>query len=76
MNIKKFQQIEDFFINQGSSLECFSSFQNSITTMKIKTFQGGFDKNLSYLICCESTHISGIIDASVNLNEINDFIQN
>ena len=43
--------------------------------MKIKSFQGGFDKNLSYLIWCESTHISGIVDASVNLNKINDFIQ-
>ena len=38
--------------------------------MKIKTFQGGFDKNLSYLIWCESTRIAGIVDASVELAEI------
>ena len=39
--------------------------------MKIKSFQGGFDKNLSYLIWCEATHIAGIVDASVNMKEIN-----
>ena len=43
--------------------------------MKIKSFQGGFDKNLSYLIWCESTHISGIVDASVNMTKINEFIE-
>ena len=39
--------------------------------MKIKSFQGGFDKNLSYLIWCESTHIAGIVDASVNAHLFN-----
>ena len=43
--------------------------------MKIKTFQGGFDKNLSYLIWCESTRIAGIVDASVELTEIFQFIE-
>ena len=43
--------------------------------MKIKTFQGGFDKNLSYLIWCESTRISGIVDASVELTEILECIE-
>ena len=43
--------------------------------MKIKSFQGGFDKNLSYLIWCESTHIAGIVDASVNMTEINKSIE-
>ena len=43
--------------------------------MKIKTFQGGFDKNLSYLIWCESTRIAGIVDASVELTEIFEFIE-
>jgi glyoxylase-like metal-dependent hydrolase (beta-lactamase superfamily II) len=38
--------------------------------MKIKSIQGGFDKNLSYLIWCESTQKAGIIDASVNITEI------
>ena len=38
--------------------------------MKIKSLQGGFDKNLSYLIWCESTRIAGIIDASVKITEI------
>ena len=43
--------------------------------MQIKSFQGGFDKNLSYLIWCESTHIAGIVDASVNMTEINEAIE-
>ena len=38
--------------------------------MKIKTFLGGFDKNLSYLVWCESTRIAGIIDASTQIIEI------
>ena len=38
--------------------------------MKIKSIQGGFDKNLSYLIWCESTQKAGIIDASVKITEI------
>ena len=43
--------------------------------MKIKSFQGGFDNNLSYLIWCDSTHIAGIVDASVNMSEINKYIE-
>ena len=42
--------------------------------MKIESFQGGYDKNLSYLIWCESTHIAGIVDAAVNINEITGVI--
>ena len=43
--------------------------------MKIKTFQGGFDKNLSYLIWCESNLTAAIIDASVNISEIIENIE-
>ena len=42
--------------------------------MKIKSFQGGVDRNLSYIIWCESTHCAGIIDASVCFIELEDFI--
>ncbi len=42
--------------------------------MKIKTFFGGYDKNLSYLVWCESTQIAGIIDASVDPSEIIEYI--
>lgn len=42
--------------------------------MKIKTFLGGYDKNLSYLVWCESTQIAGIIDASVDPSEIIEYI--
>ena len=43
--------------------------------MKIKSFQGGFDKNLSHLIWCKSTHLSAIVDASVNITEITEFME-
>ena len=38
--------------------------------MIIKTFQGGFDKNLSYLIWCKKTKIAAIIDPAVEINPI------
>ena len=38
--------------------------------MQIKAFLGGYDKNLSNLIWCESTRIAGIIDASIEIAEI------
>ena len=43
--------------------------------MKIKTFQGGFDKNFSYLIWCESNLAAAIIDASVNIAKIIESIE-
>tara|TARA_B100000029_G_scaffold222326_2_gene220117 strand:+ start:948 stop:1595 length:648 start_codon:yes stop_codon:yes gene_type:complete len=38
--------------------------------MKVETFQGGFDKNLSYLVWCNTTKRAAIIDASVKLDPI------
>ena len=43
--------------------------------MKIKSFIGGFDKNISYLIWCESTRRAGIVDAAVDIYEIIEFIE-
>ncbi|SVC88510.1 uncharacterized protein METZ01_LOCUS341364 [marine metagenome] len=43
--------------------------------MKIKSFQGGFDNNLSHLIWCEITKKAGIVDTSVNTTSINKFIK-
>ena len=42
--------------------------------MKIKVFQGGFDKNLSYLIWCDKTNIAAIIDPAVEINPIIEYI--
>ena len=44
--------------------------------MKVKTFLGGYDNNLCYLVWCESTKISAMIDASTNTREIFSFIKN
>ena len=44
--------------------------------MKVKSFQGGYDKNLCYLIWCEETNIAGIIDPSVFPEDIIDFVEN
>ena len=38
--------------------------------MQIKTFQGGFDKNFSYLIWCEKTKIASIVDPAVQIHPI------
>ena len=44
--------------------------------MKIKSFQGGYDKNFSYLIWCEKTKIAAIVDPAVNPIPIIEYIQN
>ena len=44
--------------------------------MKIITFEGGYDKNLSYLIWCNSTKIASIIDPSVRIDNILTEIKN
>tara|TARA_Y100001960_G_scaffold99497_1_gene106921 strand:- start:154 stop:810 length:657 start_codon:yes stop_codon:yes gene_type:complete len=43
--------------------------------MKIKSFQGGYDKNLSYLVWCNNTKISAIIDPAVNPTNIIETIE-
>ena len=42
--------------------------------MNIKAFQGGFDKNLSYLVWCDKTSIAAIIDPAVEINPIIEYI--
>ena len=44
--------------------------------MKIETFQGGYDNNFSYLIWCDKTKFSAIIDPAVQSNEILEKIIN
>ena len=43
--------------------------------MNIKTFQGGYDKNLCYLYWCNKTKHAALIDASVEINPILEFIE-
>ena len=43
--------------------------------MKIETFQGGYDKNFSYLIWCEKTKTAAIIDPAVNPTSIIENIE-
>ena len=43
--------------------------------MQVKSFIGGFDKNLCYLIWCEKTRLASIIDPSVETLEIFEFIE-
>ena len=42
--------------------------------MKVKTFQGGFDKNLSYIVWCEITGYAAVIDPAVIPYNMFDFI--
>tara|TARA_Y100001968_G_scaffold285750_1_gene285954 strand:- start:108 stop:755 length:648 start_codon:yes stop_codon:yes gene_type:complete len=44
--------------------------------MKIKVFQGGYDKNLCYLLWCEESLRAAIIDPSVEPLEIFEYIEN
>jgi len=43
--------------------------------MQVKSFIGGFDKNLCYLVWCEETGLASIIDSSVEPLEIFEFIE-
>ena len=42
--------------------------------MKIKSIQGGFDKNLSYLLWCKTTKIAAIIDPAVETTYFEEII--
>jgi len=42
--------------------------------MQTKSFQGGYDKNLCYLIWCEKSKKAAIIDPSVKISLILDYI--
>ena len=44
--------------------------------MKVKSFMGGYDKNLSYLIWCPDTMLAALIDPAVETNPIFEFINN
>ena len=43
--------------------------------MKIKSFLGGFDKNLSYLVWCESSYKAVLVDASTEVTKIFECIE-
>ena len=43
--------------------------------MKIKSFLGGYDNNLSYLVWCDKTKIAAIIDPSVEINPMIELIE-
>ena len=42
--------------------------------MNFMAFEGGYDKNLCYLIWCKKSKIAGIVDPSVNISPIIDSI--
>ena len=43
--------------------------------MQIKSFLGGFDKNLSYLIWCKETRLASLIDPAVEPVSVFEFIE-
>ena len=43
--------------------------------MKIQSYQGGYDKNFSYLIWCDKTNTAAIIDPAVNPTSIIEHIE-
>lgn len=44
--------------------------------MKIKSFQGGYDKNFCYVVWCKESKIAAIIDPAVEMSSIIEFIDN
>ena len=44
--------------------------------MKIQSFQGGYDKNFTYVVWCQETKLSVIIDPSTEINPIAEYIEN
>ena len=44
--------------------------------MKIKSFQGGYDKNLCYVLSCESTKLCALVDPSVEILPVIEYIEN
>ena len=49
---------------------------NPDTDFSIRTFLGGYDDNLTYLITCNRTGAQVIIDAAVEIEKTLDFIRN
>ena len=42
--------------------------------MNVKRFQGGYDKNFCYVVSCDETKIAAIIDPSVEINPVIEYI--
>ena len=42
--------------------------------MKIKRFQGGYDNNFCYVLSCNETRTAAIVDPSVEINPVNEYI--
>ena len=43
--------------------------------MNVKYFIGGYDKNICYLVWCDESKYAAIIDPSVEINPILEFIE-
>jgi len=44
--------------------------------MNIQSFQGGYDKNFSYIVWCPETKLAAIIDPSTEITPIMEYIEN
>jgi len=43
--------------------------------MNVKRFQGGYDKNFCYVVSCDETKMAAIIDPSVEINPVIEYIE-
>ena len=48
---------------------------NPETDFSIRTFSGGYDKNLTYLITCSRTGTQVIIDAAIEINTVSEYLR-
>ena len=44
--------------------------------MNIQSFQGGYDKNFTYVVWCQETKLAAIIDPSTEITPIIEYIEN
>jgi len=49
---------------------------NPETDFSIRTFSGGYDKNLTYLITCSRTGTQVLVDAAIEISKFSEFLRN
>ena len=75
MNTKRYQLIKVLFLKSKNFIKCLNSLKAILNIMNVKYFIGGYDKNICYLVWCDESKYAAIIDPSVEINPILEFIE-
>tara|TARA_A100001011_G_scaffold400874_1_gene520345 strand:+ start:5356 stop:6066 length:711 start_codon:yes stop_codon:yes gene_type:complete len=63
------------FLKLKSFIRCLNFLKAILNIMNVKYFIGGYDKNICYLVWCNESKYAAIIDPSVEINPILEFIE-